>query len=203
MKKNQKLHILVYSCLVILLVIVSKKIIINRLGMMLLHQSKLPQKLDVIMSFAGDRSTRDKYAKTLIFQHNNAIWILSGRNKNQYMMELQKEGVDTTRILFADSCKNTLEEVLFLKGFVEKNKKVLKVALVSSPLHMKRIHIFINKLIRRNDEKVKYYYLPTPYHTLSNKTDFNVATGAVIMEWAKIIFYFPRVTLTYLWVRLF
>lgn len=180
-----------------------KKSLVHCMGKYLFVQSLLPANLDVIMSFGGARSTRDRYAQELVKKFPNATWVLSGRNKEAYMKELSKNGVDTVKIDFVDACESTLDEIQYLKKYLVKQKQTATVGLVSNQFHMRRIKLFAEYVIGsdRKTDKNQLQYLPVP-SLLEGNWYPNVSSKVVLWEWSKMIAYYPVIVGIYLKNRL-
>ena len=159
----------------------------------LVVRSTMPDDLNIIMSFAGAKS-RDKYTITLLDRFSDAKWILSGRKKDEYLAALAGEGIDTGRIIFVDHCQNTLDEVHFLKKYLTENNNIRNIGLVSSPLHMRRIKLFVEGFIEYGggtDHRF-FYYLPVPKRPAYSFADMRFSKD-VKREWVKIVAYYPLV----------
>lgn len=176
------------------IVLVRLKYISQWMETFLVVRSSMPDDLNVVMSFAGAKS-RDRYAITLLDRFSDAEWILSGRNKSEYLAVLDADGIDTGRIIFVDHCQNTLDEVRFLKKYLKENNKIHNVGLVSSPLHMRRIKMFVEGYIGHGGETdYKFIYLPVPKE-FPGSIAAKLFRKEVIREWVKIIAYCPMVVI--------
>ncbi|MBN1575795.1 MAG: YdcF family protein [Chitinispirillaceae bacterium] len=159
-----------------------------------------PAHLDVICTFAGD-SRRVVYSKELMLRYPDAHWVLSDY-KDGHGRLLQKSDFDMRRVTIIDTCKSTISEINALRQWVDRRRPVersptsgkkatLRVGLVSSPYHMRRIRIMAGRRLNRAD--VRCYLLPVPLEEYRwNRDTFrywwrsNVATSITILELLKI-----------------
>ncbi len=145
----------------------------------LIVSDPLPEKLDVIFTFAGER-VRDIYSQQLTKKYSEAVWVISGRNKIKYFERLNNDNFDTSRIFFVDNCTSTFSEVTYLKEWLDAYKNStyksgnshsppMHIALVSGPYHMRRISILV-KGILKNSKNV-FHYLPVPFDRYNHTSD--------------------------------
>jgi len=105
------------------------------------------------------------------------------------------------RVVVVDTCKNTKSEVNALAQWVDQNKPVsdsgstISIGLVSSPYHMRRIKMMINR--RFKDKNIKFHYLPVPLkqykwtsEMVQNWWKTSEVSKVVFIELQKIVYYF-------------
>src|SRR4030042_2821041 len=119
-----------------------------------------PKQIDVIFSFAGDTPLREKKAFSLYNKHKNATWIMSSNYPVSQLENILNQNLDTSRILRIKNSKNTFEEVLNLRHFLDdnrkkntlpSNKKETSIALVSNGWHLKRIQMIAKWTLKGNN----------------------------------------------------
>lgn len=174
--KNKKAIVFI-SCFLIVLA-ATAWFVFKNLALWLVVSDPMPKSLDVIFTFGGDE-TRVTYSKSLFLQNPLAEWVISHDNK-KVVHTLAKQGLDTSRIILVDTCKTTVAEVAFISDWLRNafNESAsqpnvfalrgvfskatpLRVGLVSSPFHMRRINLAVSR-IRKNSACV-FYYLPAPF----------------------------------------
>jgi len=116
-----------------------------------------PECVDVIFTFSGDEPIREREALRLLQRHKNAIWIMSFSKPCSYLEKTLQQKLDTSRIFQVKNLKNTFEEILNLRLFLEDNRKntillpnikETSIALVSTKWHTKRIQMISNTLLK-------------------------------------------------------
>lgn len=135
-------------------------------GTYLLVNDPLPEKLDLIFTFAGENA-RNHYSEKLLQQYPDAHWLLSDY-KDGYVRILRRDSFDMSRVTIVDTCKNTFSEVLALKEYLQQSGEnplrehhgPLQIGLISGPYHMRRIQLMTQKAIRSGD--FNFHYLPVP-----------------------------------------
>lgn len=131
----------------------------------------VPPRLDVLFMFGGENA-RLTYSRELTERFPCARWVMSD-NFRQYARVLSRDGFDMSRVVVLDTCHYTLSEVTTLAGWLRDNRNTLmsaaahdtavkqvRVGLVSSPCHMRRIKFMVHDVIR--DTAFKFSYLPVP-----------------------------------------
>jgi hypothetical protein len=151
----------------------------RHLGMWLVPSDPPPQSLDAYFTFASDNE-RIIYSKHLYNRYRQALWILSYPRK-RILVTLHKAGIDTSRIIVVDTCANTSSEVACIVNWVNTALRDsasvparrlrqrpgfdpstrLRIGLVSSPYHMRRIKILL--FGKRPDKGAEFYFLPVPF----------------------------------------
>jgi hypothetical protein len=179
------------------------------LGTWLAVNDPLPSRLDVLFMFFGENA-RFSYSRSLMERYPEAHWVLSD-NFHRYSRILSREGYDMSRTTSFDSCRYTLSEITALAGWLHDNRKALtgpaphdssaqarphpvRVGLVSSPCHMRRIRCMAGDVIR--DTAYECLYLPVPLERYGwTRADLrhwwrNRALRSWVMsETAKILWY--------------
>jgi len=176
-------------------------ILVRQLGNWLVAADALPAGLEVVCTFAGE-SRRVEYSKTLMLRYPGAHWLLSDY-KNGHGRLLQKSNFDMQRVTIIDTCKNTIAEIDALQHWLDrtypathaaesgKETVLIRVGLVSSPYHMRRIKVMAGRRINRPD--IRCYLLPVPLEEYQwNRDTFrywwrsNVITSVTVLELLKI-----------------
>lgn len=135
-----------------------------RLGEWLTPADTLPDRIDLVVTFAGD-SRRVNYSKHLMERYPNAHWLLSDY-KNGYGRILKNKNYAMGRVSVVDTCKNTLAEIYATAAWIDDrasehtSEQPLSVGLVSSPYHMRRIGLMANRYL--SGAGVTCYLLPVP-----------------------------------------
>jgi uncharacterized SAM-binding protein YcdF (DUF218 family) len=162
----------------------------------------LPPSLDVIFTFAGE-THRIIYSKELYCRYPNAQWVLSYPTK-KITVPLSRDGFDTSRIIIVDTCKNTNSEALFIIDWAAgkirdtarySKKQPMRIGLVSTPFHMRRIRMEISR--KNKGGTCIFYYLPVPYERYGlTRNDYGTwwkvhqLRNAIVLELKKNIYYF-------------
>lgn len=128
----------------------------------------LPDSVDVLFKFDGEYN-RDYHLLELANRYPNANVVASIANRSWLFYQIKNDGLDTARFTIVDTCTNTWSEVGFIKSIVDslarmqgrvQNKEKIRVGLISSPLHMQRIHMMFSR--KGTGRGIKFYYLPVP-----------------------------------------
>lgn len=117
---------------------------------------------------------RIKTAKTYLEKHPNAFCIAcggkdvgNGMSEAEFISyELQKRGINSSRIYLEDKSKSTKENMLYAKEIMNVNKLPNKVAICTNEFHQYRSALYARKVDLRIcalPVKTKWYYYPT-YH---------------------------------------
>lgn len=135
-----------------------------QLGEWLTPADTPPDRLDLIVTFAGD-PRRFKYSKCSMERYPDAHWLLSDY-RNGYGRILKKNQYTMERVSIVDTCKNTLSEIQAAAAWIavqapgHSTRHPLFVGLVSSPYHMRRIDLMANRYL--GAPGIRYYLLPVP-----------------------------------------
>lgn len=162
----------------------------------LIVSDPVPENLDIVFTFAGE-GVRVDYSQSLIQKHSGAVWVLSDY-ENGYARLLRKKNFDMNRVVVIDTCKNTKSEVDALAQWMIQTGETgqnCSVGLVSSPYHMRRIQMMVNK--KFTNKKANFYYLPVPLsqykwssEMVNNWWKTSEVSRVVFMELQKIVYYF-------------
>jgi uncharacterized SAM-binding protein YcdF (DUF218 family) len=166
-------------------------------GVWLLVDDPLPEKVDVIFTFAGEKYRVD-YSAKLMIKYPGAHWVLSDF-KNGYFNYIRKKEFDISRITLVDTCVSTISEVKCLFGYLREQRgqypKNLTVGLVSSPYHMRRINLMVKSQGRMNN--VKFTYLPVPLEAYNASDEMykrwwknKYISEVVFSEFPKILYFY-------------
>jgi uncharacterized SAM-binding protein YcdF (DUF218 family) len=169
------------------------------IGRWLAVRDPLPERVDVVYMFFGENA-RFSYARGLMERFPGAHLVMSD-NFRQYSRVLSREGFDMTRVTALDTCRSTLSEITALDGWLQDNREKLvraapqvRIGLVSSPCHMRRIRFMARDVIR--DTAFACFCLPVPlerYGWTDNDLRRWWRTGAlrnwVASETAKLLWY--------------
>lgn len=170
--------------------------------------SNLPEKADAIVVLAGGvgesgkakqgYEERVKYAVEL-YKKKYAGHLVFSSGYTQFFQEtlLMKAlavalGVPQEAIVLEDKASNTYENIKFTKNILDK-EEWKKVLLVSSPYHMRRVSMVINKIA--NDIKVSYLPLPQSSFyrqekgVFKQKINYDQIRG-IFHEYAGIVYYY-------------
>jgi len=149
------------------------------IGRWLAVNDPVPSHLDVLFMFGGENA-RFSYSRELTERFPGAQWVMSD-NFRQYARVLSREGFDMSRVTVLDTCRYTLSEVKALAGWLRDNMDALvraaahdtaakqgtpgrpsqvRVGLVSSPCHMRRIKFMAKDAV--HDTAFNFSYLPVP-----------------------------------------
>lgn len=161
-----KRRILAVSLMILLLFSILSILIVRNAGTYLLVSDPLPQKLDLVFTFAGENS-RPVYSQELLKKYSCAHWLMSDYKKG-YIRILRRDKYDMSRVSVIDTCKNTNSEVTAMLEWIGKNLELqsqksginIKVGLVSGPYHMRRIKMMVEYKLK--EQNIDFYYLPVP-----------------------------------------
>lgn len=132
---------------------------------------------------------------------------------------LQREENDLSRITILDTCRSSLSEMRGLADWLKKRQQAtmidsnpnpakaakfssratppLRIALVSSPLHMRRIKYITETVF--HDPTIRFYYLPVPlerygwtHHSLTYWWMEKSVRTWVLSEIAKLVIFWLR-----------
>lgn len=174
----------------------------RQLGVWLIAADPLPERLDVVCTFAGE-SRRVDYSKKLVLRYDGAHWLLSDY-KDGHGRLLQKNAFDMRRVTIFDTCKNTRSEINAMHQWIERYRcspltpghdaAPLEIGLVSSPYHMRRIKIMASRHIGNNH--LRLHLLPVPLEEYQWSRDTfrfwwrsNYITSLSLLELGKIGYY--------------
>lgn len=174
-------------------------IVFKNIANWLIVSDAVPKNLNIVFTFAGE-GVRVNYSRSLVQKYSEATWVLSDY-ENGYARLLRKNKFNMDRVVVVDTCKNTKSEVNALAQWVDQNKPVsdsgstISIGLVSSPYHMRRIKMMINR--RFKDKNIKFHYLPVPlkqYKWTSEMVQYwwktSEVSKVVFIELQKIVYYF-------------
>jgi uncharacterized SAM-binding protein YcdF (DUF218 family) len=186
-------------------------------GTWLATADPVPPRIDVIYTFGGE-NIRITYSRELMRRFPQAHWVISDYN-HRYARLLERQGFDMSRVTILDTCRSTIAEVNGLADWLKVQKpspladsggadsgeeakpadvtlRPLHIALVSNPLHMRRIRLIAEKTFR--DPAIRLHCLPVPLerygwtrHSLKHwwrvkalRTWVALETGKIILYWA-------------------
>jgi hypothetical protein len=166
-------------------------------GVWLLVDDPLPEDINVIFTFAGEKYRVD-YSAELMIKCPGAHWVLSDF-KNGYFSYARKKTTDISRITVVDTCVNTIAEVKCLFGYLREHRnqypKDMTVGLISSPYHMRRIKLMVKSQAKISN--VKFTYLPVPLEAYNNSNemykkwwDSKEISDVVFSEFPKILYFY-------------
>lgn len=174
-------------------------IVFKNIANWLIVSDAVPKNLNIVFTFAGE-GVRVNYSRSLVQKYSEATWVLSDY-EDGYARLLRKNKFNMDRVVVVDTCKNTKSEVNALAQWVDQNKPVsdsgstISIGLVSSPYHMRRIKMMINR--RFKDKNIKFHYLPVPlkqYKWTSEMVQYwwktSEVSKVVFIELQKIVYYF-------------
>ncbi|MDG5815764.1 ElyC/SanA/YdcF family protein [Chitinispirillales bacterium ANBcel5] len=167
------------------------------IGNWLIVSDPLPDCADVIFVFTGDFERID-YATILLERYPEGQLVCAKRDAERLKRRLGEEATNSN-IRIAEKCQSTIEEVYYLKKFLE--REALEdgtVLLVSSPYHMRRISFMVKRVIRGEmDRRVRFKYVPIEGGSVRNKREKysewwkeSKITERVGSELLKIVYYF-------------
>jgi len=142
--------------------------VFRQAGAWLFVSDPCPSRLDAICTFAGE-NVRVEYSKELMARFPLAHWFLSDY-KNGHSRILQKQQFDMSRLTSVDTCKSTISEINTFAARIRQvraehdrtgDTATLRIGLVSSPYHMRRIKIMSGRRIRM--DRIQVYCLPVPF----------------------------------------
>ncbi|NLW30743.1 MAG: YdcF family protein [Fibrobacter sp.] len=192
----KKVSIILLSGIVLFL---GGTIVFKNIANWLIVSDAVPKNLNIVFTFAGE-GVRVNYSRSLMQKYSEATWVLSDY-EDGYARLLRKNKFNMDRVVVVDTCKNTKSEVNALAQWVDQNKPVsdsgstISIGLVSSPYHMRRIKMMINR--RFKDKNIKFHYLPVPlkqYKWTSEMVQYwwktSEVSKVVFIELQKIVYYF-------------
>lgn len=192
----KKVSIILLSGIVLFL---GGTIVFKNIANWLIVSDAVPKNLNIVFTFAGE-GVRVNYSRSLMQKYSEATWVLSDY-EDGYARLLRKNKFNMDRVVVVDTCKNTKSEVNALAQWVDQNKPVsdsgstISIGLVSSPYHMRRIKMMINR--RFKDKNIKFHYLPVPLkqykwtsEMVQNWWKTSEVSKVVFIELQKIVYYF-------------
>lgn len=157
--KNKLLYLFFVSFLISLIFF----IFIN-IGRWLIVYDELPEDIDLIYVFAGDINfNREMYAIDLYEKYPDVIilldtlWIANHVCRSKKASKLLQK-LNSIKIDYVGPSATTLEEVSVINKYCIQKGKKLKIGLVSSPYHMRRIKVICEKTKLVDNARV--YLLP-------------------------------------------
>ena len=193
--KNPKKILFISGAAVVLFIVAF--VVMRKAGMLLLVDDPLSSSLDLIVTFAGDKNRVD-YSSELMVKYPGAHWLLSDF-KNGYIHYITRKGFDRTRITVVDTCASTISEVRSLFEFLnteqQKRPRNMKVGLVSSPYHMRRIKLMVKSRKRLKNVSFSYHPVPLEMYNVSKPMykrwwRHKNISEAVISEYQKILYFY-------------
>lgn len=194
LKKYKKIQIILGLTVVL---VVLGFVAIREAGVWLLVKDPLPDKVDIVFTFAGERYRVD-YSSELMMKYPNAHWVLSDF-KDGYYHYIKKKNFDVSRVTVVDTCASTIYEVKSLFGYLEGQQNLypdgITVGLVSGPYHMRRIQLMVKSRTRLKD--VRFVYLPVPLKSYNTSDemykrwwDYSDISSVVFSELPKILYFY-------------
>lgn len=193
-KKLKKIQIVLgLSVVLVILAFVA----IREAGVWLLVKDPLPDNVDIVFTFAGERHRVD-YSSELMMKYLKAHWVLSDF-KDGYYNYIKKKNFDISRVTVVDTCISTIFEVKSLFGYLEDHQNLypegITVGLVSGPYHMRRIQLMVKSRSRLNN--VKFVYLPVPLKSYNTSDEmykrwwnYRNISSVVFSELPKILYFY-------------
>ena len=178
-KKTAKPRLIPLALLVSLLGVAA--VILSRAGSWLAVADPMPPRIDVIFTFGGE-NVRVSYSRELMRRFPHAHWVISDHTR-RYARLLQRQGFDMSRVTILDTCRYTISEVKGLADWLAGQRatapdhaggtasadsereadltmRPLHIALVSNPMHMRRIKLIAETTFR--DPAIRLHCLPVP-----------------------------------------
>lgn len=165
--------------------------------------SQEPKRADVIVSLGGDNGLRMQ--KTLSLYENNMSnsgkIILTGVDDFDPKMKiyeldwrayyLAKKGIDIENIVFNAKAKNTLEEIFFIKSYMQKNG-LHSVMFITDAPHSRRISFFASQVAHYEDANIRYAVIATQNDWWARDTYYNNPDAVifVVNETIKLTYYY-------------
>lgn len=193
---NKFKKLLIISGAAVVLVILAS-VAIRKAGVWLLVKDPLPDKVDVVFTFAGDRNRVD-YSSEFMIKYSDSHWLLSDF-KNGYINYISKKGFDLSRVTVVDTCVSTISEVKCLFGYLKeqqiKYSQKISVGLVSSPYHMRRIKLMVKSQARMKNVSFSYHPVPMNMYNASKLMyerwwRHKNTSEVVILEYQKILYFY-------------
>jgi hypothetical protein len=196
---NRKYTKRTFTLFVLVIFVIVTTLLLRNAGLYLLVNDPLPDKLDLIFTFAGENA-RNHYSEELLQQYPDAHWLLSDY-KDGYVRILRRDSFNMSRVTVVDTCKNTFSEVLALKKYLQissdnllrEHIRPLQIGLISGPYHMRRIQMITQGTIRSSEFNI--HYLPVPLDKYNWTKDMfktwwkSPAYEVVSSEILKIVYY--------------
>lgn len=205
--KKKKIVLISTFCTILITII--SVYMFQHLGTWLLVKDPIPGKLDIVFSFSGNVQ-RENYAIELLKLNPRALWIISanhiyrcGITRDKYFSALSEKGIDTSRVVYVDTCSSTWSELSFFNNWLHARYNYsdqLWIGLVSCPYHMRRIQLLTRRELAKNS--FSFYFLPVPfsfyehdeqhlsYILFKNWWNHKMARMFVLDETKKYVFYF-------------
>lgn len=181
----------------------------KNLAKLLYVNNNKPDKIDVIFVYAWDIRRMD-YAKTLLKRYKDSIVLISDPYAKCDRLIFKRGFVDNSRMAVFKGAENTFHETHIFKRFLIGDKNVeslfthrgdraflpednkLSVALVSSPLHMRRIKFCSDR--SRLSRQANVYYMSAPlsefdYDEMFFNKWWETKFVPVIKEFVKLFVY--------------
>jgi hypothetical protein len=172
---------------------------IPHLGLWLIIRDPLPRHVDVLFTFGGE-GWRYPYSGRLAVEHLEATWIVScGYHLRNHVCP-DTRSYKRVPDEVVDTCTSTWTEVTFVLDWVNRHTSQYPagvqpvVGLVSSPYHMRRIKVAVDR--QRHGSKGRFLYLAIPsaeypYHDaeFADWMRSRVLKSLVPIELKKIVYY--------------
>jgi hypothetical protein len=182
---------ILFSILIILILL-----IIPLLDNFLYLKDDIPENIDVLFTFSGDPE-RIRYSNDIFIKYNTDFWLLSFSNEIS-LNSIFDNNDFSNNISIVDTCKNTYSEIISLNQYLmnkfKSDQQPVRIVLVSSYFHLKRIKLLVNRLIKT--QNYYFYYIPVPYDRYQNKFNKNYwfidkhYRNSIIKETIKYIYYY-------------
>jgi uncharacterized SAM-binding protein YcdF (DUF218 family) len=194
LKKHKKT--LVIACAIIVLVVLGFAAV-REAGVWLLVKDPLPDKLDIVFTFAGERYRVD-YSSELMMKYPDAHWVLSDF-KDGYFHYIKKKNFDVSRVTVVDTCVSTIFELKYLLKYLQEQRNLypdgITVGLVSGPYHMRRIQLMVKSRSKLNN--IRFVYLPVPLKSYNTSEkmykrwwNYSNISAIVFSELPKILYFY-------------
>jgi hypothetical protein len=173
--------------------------ILPNIGLWLIIRDPVPPNINVVFTFGGEEA-RYPYSGQLAAQFPQAVWIAScGYYLPRHICpETKSYPVKPGQII--DTCTSTWSEVSFLLSWL-KGKKPLQdsiwqpvIGLVSSPYHMRRIKVAVDRQAKGMNCRFIYLAVPSEIYPYPDKSfaqwyRSKALANVVLSEWKKILYY--------------
>ena len=193
MKKNKLTAFIVISLALILITVLLTKPFLRAMGYYLVIQHT-PQKTDAIVVLSGGKSHRVNMGATLYQKGFAPKIIMTGGYLHQisipYLMKQEaiKKGVPSQNILLETNSQSTYDHPKFIHPILDKNN-IHSITLVTSKFHTRRALQSFKKYYKNSDLKIFIVGAEDKIDYENWWSDHNM-TESILIEWAKIIWYF-------------
>jgi len=191
-------------CVALVLLYITRGIWLRGVGHFLCVETPV-KKADVIYVFAGNTRERSLRAARLFDEGYAKKIVVSGelisenlKALNLFINEarvtaraLEIRGVPRKNIVIVEHSTSTLEELLLLRDYMEKNK-LRSVILVSSPFHMRRVVMAAHKVFAQSDYTLYFTAAHPSITDLDNWWKEETDLITVQTEYIKLGLYFIK-----------